>query len=69
MRSKIEASEYKDFILGFIFYKYLSDKELRFFKNQGLSQSDIEKITEADEKYAEFVRKNLGYLSFKIRIY
>ena len=32
MRSKIEASEYKDFILGFIFYKYLSDKELRFFK-------------------------------------
>lgn len=61
MRSKIEASEYKDFILGFIFYKYLSDKELRFFKNQGLSQDDIEKITEADEKYAEFVRKNLGY--------
>jgi type I restriction system adenine methylase (hsdM) len=61
MRSKIEASEYKDFILGFIFYKYLSDKELRFFKNQGLSQGDIEKITEADEKYVEFVRKNLGY--------
>ena len=22
MRSKIEANEYKDFILGFIFYKY-----------------------------------------------
>lgn len=30
MRSKIEASEYKDFILGFVFYKYLSEKELRF---------------------------------------
>ena len=27
MRSKIEANEYKDYILGFIFYKYLSDKE------------------------------------------
>lgn len=25
MRSKIEANEYKDFILGFIFYKYLSN--------------------------------------------
>ena len=25
MRSKIEANEYKDYILGFIFYKYLSD--------------------------------------------
>ena len=24
MRSKIEANEYKDYILGFIFYKYLS---------------------------------------------
>ena len=27
MRSKIDANEYKDYILGFIFYKYLSDKE------------------------------------------
>lgn len=61
MRSKIEASEYKDFILGFIFYKYLSDKELRFFNNQGLSKEDIEKINEEDEVYAEYVRHNLGY--------
>ena len=27
MRSKIEANEYKDYILGFIFYKFLSEKE------------------------------------------
>ena len=27
MRSKIEANEYKDYILGFIFYKFLSDNE------------------------------------------
>lgn len=27
MRSKIEANEYKDYILGFIFYKFLSDRE------------------------------------------
>ncbi|WP_238402133.1 type I restriction-modification system subunit M N-terminal domain-containing protein [Corynebacterium macginleyi] len=26
MRSKIEAQEYKDYILGFIFYKFLSDQ-------------------------------------------
>ena len=32
MRSKIEANEYKDYILGFIFYKYLSDKEVKFLK-------------------------------------
>jgi type I restriction enzyme M protein len=29
MRSKIEANEYKDYILGFIFYKYLSDNSTR----------------------------------------
>ena len=32
MRSKIEANEYKDYILGFIFYKFLSEKELDFLK-------------------------------------
>lgn len=32
MRSKIEANEYKDYILGFIFYKFLSDKEVEFLK-------------------------------------
>ena len=27
MRNKIEANEYKDYILGLIFYKFLSDTE------------------------------------------
>lgn len=34
MRSKIEANEYKDFILGFIFYKYLSEKELTLLRQE-----------------------------------
>ena len=34
MRSKIEANEYKDYILGFIFYKFLSDKEVRFMQSE-----------------------------------
>ena len=34
MRSKIEANEYKDYILGFIFYKFLSDKEIKFLKEK-----------------------------------
>ena len=33
MRSKIEANEYKDYILGFIFYKFLSDKEENTLRN------------------------------------
>lgn len=30
MRSKIEANEYKDYILGLIFYKFLSDNEVNY---------------------------------------
>lgn len=41
MRSKIEANEYKDYILGFIFYKYLSDKEERRLKQDGWRKKDI----------------------------
>lgn len=35
MRSKIEANEYKDYILGFIFYKYLSDQLVQFVTKEG----------------------------------
>lgn len=41
MRSKIEANEYKDYILGFIFYKYLSDKEERWLLSQDYTPEDI----------------------------
>nr|WP_265345882.1 type I restriction-modification system subunit M N-terminal domain-containing protein [Escherichia coli] len=41
MRSKIEANEYKDYILGFIFYKYLSDQFVRFVTRQGDTRSWI----------------------------
>ena len=30
MRSKIDAIEYKDYILGLIFYKFLSDNEVNY---------------------------------------
>ena len=36
MRSKIEANEYKDYILGFIFYKYLSDQLVQFVRKETL---------------------------------
>lgn len=39
MRSKIEANEYKDYILGFIFYKFLSDKEVDFLKKDGYEEA------------------------------
>ena len=45
MRSKIEANEYKDYILGFIFYKYLSDKEVKFLKDKAYTDADLETVT------------------------
>lgn len=41
MRSKIEANEYKDYILGFIFYKYLSDKEEQWLLDRDYTYDDI----------------------------
>ena len=41
MRSKIEANEYKDYILGFIFYKFLSDKVVEILKKDGYEDADI----------------------------
>ena len=46
MRSKIEANEYKDYILGFIFYKYLSDKLLAFAEAEKFSAEDFSALTE-----------------------
>ncbi len=61
MRSKIEANEYKDYILGFIFYKYLSDKELSFVKSQDFNAEEIRGLTEEDAETVEFIKKNIGY--------
>ncbi|MFB4330213.1 type I restriction-modification system subunit M [Paenibacillus sp. CR_12] len=61
MRSKIEANEYKDYILGFIFYKYLSDKELKFLKEKSFTQEDIEALVEDDAETVKYVRENVGY--------
>ena len=61
MRSKIEANEYKDYILGFIFYKYLSDKLERFAIDQDFSETDIQALSEDDTETTEFLQSNLGY--------
>ncbi len=61
MRSKIEANEYKDYILGFIFYKYLSDKEVQYAIKEDFSEEDIKTISEEDEEIVKHFKKNLGY--------
>ncbi|UDI93682.1 type I restriction-modification system subunit M [Pseudomonas sp. IAC-BECa141] len=61
MRSKIEANEYKDYILGFIFYKYLSDKLLAFASAEGFTDEDFSAVTEEDTETVDHFKSSLGY--------
>jgi type I restriction enzyme M protein len=61
MRSKIEANEYKDYILGFIFYKYLSDYEVKYVIGQGGTEDDIKALSEDDADNVSFIQKGIGY--------
>ncbi|MER2021299.1 MAG: type I restriction-modification system subunit M [Stenotrophomonas sp.] len=61
MRSKIEANEYKDYILGFIFYKYLSDKLVRFARDEAFTEDEIRALSEEDAETVEHIKSNIGY--------
>lgn len=61
MRSKIEANEYKDYILGFIFYKFLSEKEVKYLKENDWTDEYLPELTEEDDETVESVQKNIGY--------
>lgn len=61
MRSKIEANEYKDYILGFIFYKYLSDQELSFLKKNDYTDEYLPTVTEDDQETVKWVQTSLGF--------
>lgn len=65
MRSKIEANEYKDYILGFIFYKYLSDKEEQWLYQRDYDADSIREYVneEALDQYSSksSAQQSLGY--------
>ncbi|MBK1883358.1 type I restriction-modification system subunit M [Luteolibacter pohnpeiensis] len=61
MRSKIEANEYKDYILGFIFYKYLSDKLVRFAKSEDFTDQNLHDLSEDDPEIVEHIKSQIGY--------
>lgn len=61
MRSKIEANDYKDYILGFIFYKFLSDKEEAFLRKNDWEEADFPELTEKDEDTVCYCQRELGY--------
>ena len=62
MRSKIEANEYKDYILGFIFYKFLSDKEENDLKKDGWDEETMKQyLVETDEETVKQCQDRYGY--------
>ena len=44
LRGSMDASRYKDYMLGLMFYKFLSDKTLETFK----STAGVEQLSEAE---------------------
>ena len=66
MRSKIDAGEYKDYILGFMFYKFLSDKEVKFLKSKDYTKEDLKNVDESDVDVVMYLKSNIGYfISYK----
>lgn len=61
MRSKIEANEYKDYILGFIFYKFLSETEMTRLKAKDFTDEDLPSLVEDDIETVNYVRGECGY--------
>ena len=62
MRSKIEANEYKDYILGFIFYKFLSEKEVKYLKANDWTDEYLPELTEEDTDTVESFRRTWDIL-------
>jgi type I restriction enzyme M protein len=69
LRGKMNADEFRDYILGFIFYKYLSEK-MEIYANSILKQDkikyyDIQESTKKGKEYIEAIKEEslekLGY--------
>lgn len=62
MRSKIEANEYKDYILGFIFYKFISDKLVEDLRAEGWSEADMKQyLVEDNAETVTYCQDKRGY--------
>ena len=62
--SKIEAQQYKDYLLGFIFYKFLSSNEVNVFKKlQGsdFNQESLKILDETNTDLVNYLKDEIGY--------
>ena len=62
LRGKVPAATYKDYMLGFLFYKYLSDREENYLiKNLGYERGELPEVKEEDDQPKKNCMDNLGY--------
>lgn len=62
MRGSISAVEYKDIILGFIFYRFVSENEVSYLKKQDWTMEIMaEELTEEDSETVQQCKDHLGY--------
>lgn len=73
LRGKMNADEYKNYILGFIFYKYLSEKLVRYVDEKLLAREDfkfaeIKENSKEGKEYIEHIREScIDHLGFFLR--
>lgn len=62
LRGSISAVEYKDIILGFIFYRFVSENEVNYLKKQDWTMEIMgEELTEEDGETVNQCKDHLGY--------
>ena len=61
LRGTMDASEYKNYILPFMFYRYLSENQDEYLKANGLEEFYEVTTEEEKEDYLEEISKGIGY--------
>ena len=73
LRGKMNSDEYRNYILGFIFYKYLSEKLERYANEKLLGREDfkfaeIKESSKDGKKYLEHIKEScIDHLGFFLK--